>query len=126
MNRILTPQHFLCTFLIFQCLDGNFVIGKNGNRKFLLSLTDEDDDSKKSDESSDRHYAKGSVLIFKDPIIVNVQSLNRTQTEGVDHLKVSSMEKLSEIKASLCSLFRVCDFDFRSLFKILDYYLNQK
>ena len=73
---------------------------------------EEHDDNKYSDESSDPHYSKGSVLIFNDPIIVNVQNFNRTQTEGLDNLKVSSMEKLSEIKASLCSLFRVCDFDF--------------
>ena len=78
----------------------------------MLSQTVEHDDNKNSDELSNPRYSKGSVLIFNDPIIVNVQNLNRTQTEGVDNLKVSSMEKLSEIKASLCSLFRVCDFDF--------------
>ena len=109
MNRILALQHFLCIFLIFRCLDLHFVIGNARNRKFLLSQTEEHDDFKKSDELTNHHHAKGSVLIFNDPIIVNVRSLNRTQTGGVDNLKTSSMEKLSEIKALLCSLFRVCD-----------------
>ena len=78
----------------------------------MLSQTEEHDDNKNSDDLSNPHNSKGSVLIFNDPIIVNVQNFNRSQTEGVDYLKVSSMEKLSEIKASLCSLFRVCDFKF--------------
>ena len=105
-------QNILCTFLIFRCLESKFVIGKAGNRKFLLSQMEEHDDYKKLDESSDSHYATGNVLIFNDPIIVNVQSFDTTQTEGVDNLKTSSIEKLSEIKSSLCSLFRVCEFNF--------------
>ena len=108
MNRILTQNYYVCLFLVLLCLERNYVNGSNSNRNFLSSQKN----NKSANLITSSHNTNGNLLIFNDPTILNIQHFNEIKTEAIAHLKESSVEKSSRIKASLCSFFRVCNFDF--------------
>ena len=117
MNRILTQNYYACLFLVLLCLERNYVNGSNSNRNFLSSQTN----NKSANVITSSHNTNGNLLIFNNPIILNIQNVNEIKTETIANLKESTVEKISMIKALLCSLFRVCDFEF---FQMYDYILN--
>ena len=110
MNRILTQNYYVCLFLVLLCLERNYVNGSNSNRNFLSSQTKEDEDYTSANVITSSHDTNGNLLIFNDPIILDIQNFNEIKTEAIVNLKESSVEKILMIKASLCSLFRVCNF----------------
>ena len=110
MNRILTQKYYICLFLVLLCSERNYVNGSNSNRNFLSSQTKEDEDYTSANVITSSHDTNGNLLIFNDPIILDIQNFNEIKTEAIVNLKESSVEKILMIKASLCSLFRVCNF----------------
>ena len=111
MSRILTKKYYLCLFLALPFLERSYANEIDNHRHISLSETKEVEDYKKANVITSFDDNNGNLFIFNDPTILNIQNLNEIKTEAIANLKESSMGKISNIKASLCSLFRVCNFE---------------